>query len=81
VEAIFAPGQNKPCAARRLDESGGITEKPKGMHWRTYRRLLVRVVPREQAVFASAMTMVNALGNFGFNGWPKQPAGPNGAKN
>ncbi len=45
-----------------------LPEKPKGMHWRTYRRLITRLVQREQAVFAGAMTMVNALANFRFNG-------------
>lgn len=39
-----------------------LPEKPKGMHWGTYRRLLTRVVQREQAVFAGVMTMIKVSG-------------------
>jgi hypothetical protein len=36
-------------------------EKPKGMHWRTYRRLYARAAGRERVFLADAVTMMTSL--------------------
>jgi len=38
-----------------------LPEKPKGMHWRTYRRLFIHAAQREEAVFGGALSWLTAL--------------------
>ena len=50
----------------RLGGSANLAEplpgKPKGMHWRTYRRLYRQAAAHEQVCFGGAVTMLTSLG-------------------
>jgi hypothetical protein len=56
----------------RLGGSSNLAEslpgKPKGMHWRTYRRLYLQAVAHEEMFLGGVMSMLTSLENSRLNG-------------